>query len=67
MAAQMSVSVTKTTRDWERASLTASRSTHLVQVLLHLDNTCFIGRIYGEPVSDPARQVPVYLDQFNMA
>jgi hypothetical protein len=30
-----------------------------------LDNTCFIGSIYGEPVSDPSTQVPVYVDQFN--
>jgi hypothetical protein len=30
-----------------------------------LDNTCFIGSIYGQPVSDPASQVPVYVDQFN--
>jgi hypothetical protein len=29
------------------------------------DETCFIGSIYGEPVSDPATQVPVYVDQFN--
>jgi hypothetical protein len=30
-----------------------------------LDNTCFIGSIWGEPVSDPGSQVPVYVDQFN--
>jgi uncharacterized coiled-coil protein SlyX len=30
-----------------------------------LDNTCFIGSIFGEPVSDPGSQVPVYVDQFN--
>ena len=30
-----------------------------------LDNTCFIGSIFGEPVSDPGTQVPVYVDQFN--
>src|SRR4029453_16307708 len=29
------------------------------------DNTCFIGSIYGQAVSDPASQVPVYVDQFN--
>jgi hypothetical protein len=29
------------------------------------DNTCFIGGIFGQPVSDPATQVPVYVDQFN--
>jgi hypothetical protein len=29
------------------------------------DNTCFIGSIFGNPVSDPATQVPVYVDQFN--
>jgi trimeric autotransporter adhesin len=29
------------------------------------DNTCFIGSIYGEAVSDPTTQVPVYVDQFN--
>ena len=31
-----------------------------------LDDTCFIGSIYGQPVSDPATQVPVYVDQFNV-
>ena len=30
------------------------------------DNTCFIGSIFGEAVSDPATQVPVYVDQFNV-
>ena len=30
-----------------------------------LDNTCFIGSIFGEPVSDPGSQVPVFVDQFN--
>jgi hypothetical protein len=30
------------------------------------DNTCFIGSIFGEPVSDPGSQVPVYVDQFNV-
>ena len=30
-----------------------------------LDETCFIGSIFGEPVSDPGTQVPVYVDQFN--
>jgi Chaperone of endosialidase len=29
------------------------------------DNTCFIGSIFGEAVSDPGSQVPVYVDQFN--
>ena len=29
------------------------------------DNTCFIGNIFGEAVSDPATQVPVYVDQYN--
>jgi hypothetical protein len=29
------------------------------------DNTCFIGSIYNQPVSDPGSQVPVYVDQFN--
>jgi trimeric autotransporter adhesin len=29
------------------------------------DNTCFIGSIYGQPVSDPATQVPIYVDHFN--
>ena len=29
------------------------------------DNTCFIGSIFGEPVSDPGSQVPVFVDQFN--
>jgi len=30
------------------------------------DNTCFIGNIFGENVSDPATQVPVYVDQYNV-
>ena len=30
------------------------------------DNTCFIGSIFGEPVSDPGSQVAVYVDQFNV-
>jgi len=29
------------------------------------DNTCFIGSIFGEAVSDPGSQVPVFVDQFN--
>ena len=29
------------------------------------DETCFIGHIFGEAVSDPGSQVPVYVDQFN--
>jgi Chaperone of endosialidase len=29
------------------------------------DNTCFIGSIFGQAVSDPASQVPVFVDQFN--
>jgi uncharacterized coiled-coil protein SlyX len=29
------------------------------------DNTCFIGQIFGQAVSDPATQVPVFVDQFN--
>jgi len=29
------------------------------------DDTCFIGSIFGEIVSDPGTQVPVYVDQFN--
>jgi hypothetical protein len=31
-----------------------------------LDNTCFIGSIFGEPVSDPGTQVAVFVDQFNV-
>ena len=31
-----------------------------------LDNTCFIGSIFGEPVSDPGTQTAVYVDQFNV-
>ena len=31
-----------------------------------LDNTCFIGSIYGQPVSDPGSQAAVYVDQFNV-
>jgi len=30
-----------------------------------LDNTCFIGSIFEQPVSDPGSQMPVYVDQFN--
>jgi uncharacterized coiled-coil protein SlyX len=29
------------------------------------DETCFIGHIFGEAVSDPGSQVPVYVDRFN--
>jgi trimeric autotransporter adhesin len=29
------------------------------------DNTCFIGSIFGENVSDPGTQTAVYVDQFN--
>ena len=29
------------------------------------DDTCFIGSIFGEAVSDPGSQVPVYVDRFN--
>ena len=65
MAAEMSVSVTRPARGWERASVTASRSAHLVQYLCNLDNTCFIGSIFGESVSDRGSQVPAYVDQFN--
>jgi hypothetical protein len=31
-----------------------------------LDNTCFIGSIFGEPISDPGTQQAVYVDQFNV-
>jgi len=30
------------------------------------DNTCFIGNVCEQPVSDEATQVPVYVDQFNV-
>ena len=30
------------------------------------DNTCFIGDIFGEAISDPGTQVQVYVDQFNV-
>ena len=30
------------------------------------DNTCFIGSIFGEPVSDPGTQAAVFVDQFNV-
>src|SRR5262249_14535982 len=30
------------------------------------DNTCFIGSIFGEVVSDPGSQAAVYVDQFNV-
>jgi Chaperone of endosialidase len=29
------------------------------------DDTCFIGSIFGEPVSDPGTQTAVFVDQFN--
>jgi len=29
-------------------------------------NTCFIGSIFGEPVSDPGTQTAVFVDQFNV-
>jgi hypothetical protein len=29
------------------------------------DDTCFIGSIFGEAVSDPGSQVPIYVDRFN--
>ena len=31
-----------------------------------LDNTCFIGSIFGEPVSDPGSQTAVFVDQHNV-
>jgi Chaperone of endosialidase len=31
-----------------------------------LDDTCFIGSIYGQPVSDPGTQTAVFVDQFNV-
>ncbi|MBO0695724.1 MAG: tail fiber domain-containing protein, partial [Verrucomicrobia bacterium] len=31
-----------------------------------LNFTCFIGSIFGEPVSDPGSQVAVFVDQFNV-
>jgi hypothetical protein len=33
---------------------------------LDLDFTCYIGSIFGQPVSDPGTQVAVYVDQFNV-
>ena len=30
------------------------------------DNTCFIGSIFGQPVSDPGSQAAVFVDQFNV-
>jgi len=33
---------------------------------LDLDNTCFIGSIFGEPTSDPGTQTAVFVDQFNV-
>ena len=60
------LSVTRPAPVWGQASITASRSAHLVTaLLLPLMNTCFIGSIFGEAVSDPGSQVPVYVDQFN--
>jgi hypothetical protein len=31
-----------------------------------LSNTCFIGSIFGQPVSDPGSQTAVFVDQFNV-
>jgi Chaperone of endosialidase len=31
-----------------------------------LDNTCFIGSIFGENISDPGSQTAVFVDQFNV-
>ena len=31
-----------------------------------LSTTCFIGSIFGQPVSDPGTQVAVFVDQFNV-
>ena len=31
-----------------------------------VDNTCFIGSIFAQPVSDPGSQMQVYVDQFNV-
>ena len=31
-----------------------------------LSNTCFIGSIFGQPVSDPGTQTAVFVDQFNV-
>ena len=31
-----------------------------------LDNTCFIGNIFDELVSDPGSQTAVFVDQFNV-
>lgn len=33
---------------------------------LDLDNTCFIGSIFGEPTSDPGTQTAVFVDEFNV-
>jgi hypothetical protein len=33
---------------------------------LDLDDTCFIGSIFNEPVSDPGTQTAVFVDQFNV-
>ena len=30
------------------------------------DNPCFIGSVFGEPVSDPGTQTAVFVDQFNV-
>ena len=32
----------------------------------NLDNVCFIGSIFNEPVSDPASATAVFVDQFNV-
>src|SRR5205807_2465391 len=31
-----------------------------------LNSTCFIGSIFGQPVSDPGTQTAVFVDQFNV-
>ncbi len=61
------LSVTRPASVWGQASITASRSTHLAQaLLLSLDNTCFIGSIFDQPVSDAGTQEAVFVDQFNV-
>ena len=60
------LSVTRPAPVWGQASITASRSAHLVMaLLLPLITPASSASIFGEAVSDPGSQVPVYVDQFN--
>jgi hypothetical protein len=48
------------------ASRNIAIGTEAAGPFLDLDDTCFIGSIFGEPVSDPGTQAAVFVDQFNV-